>query len=139
MLIYCEKLYDFHDYMLQLLNELGVESTSDMFQSIGYQRIFMLGFTEKQRDVNIYFLNFMLSVARLCIAKNRQMVKNGISSVNLVQFFRYTLKHYVTYLYIYCKCTNNFRIFKKKFLENNNIILEDDDILFFSNMNNFIE
>ena len=39
MLIYCEKLYDFHDYMLQLLNELGVESTSDMFQSIGYQRI----------------------------------------------------------------------------------------------------
>lgn len=128
----CETLKGFHEYIFELLCELFVKSTVDILNLYGYKRIFMIGIIGKHKDVNVLFVNFLLSVARLCIMKTRQMKKNNVLNVNIKQFFRYTLKHYVTYFHSYCKTNNKMPIFMKHFLIDNPIVQETYDILVFT-------
>ena len=127
----CETLTDLHQYIHQLLCELFVKSQIDILNFYGYKRIFLLGIVGKQKGVNSNFTNFMLSVGRLCIMKARQMKKNNVT-VNLKEYFKYTLKHYVTYFYTYAKYTNKYKMFDKFFLVENSIVLASDDILIFN-------
>ena len=95
----CECLDSFHDFIYDLLEKLFVHSVTDLFERYTYMRIFILGLSGQEKGVNIHFVNFMLSIARLCIMKKRQMIKNGTKNVDLIQYFRYTLKHYINYFY----------------------------------------
>jgi hypothetical protein len=46
----------------------------------------------------------MLSIARYCVLRRRNLVKNGQNNIDLIRLFSYTLKHYVVYFYEYlCK------------------------------------
>lgn len=128
----CEKLKDFHGYIKKLLCELFVKSKIDILQNMGYDRIFMLGVNGKEKDVNCYFVNFFLSVARLCIMKRRSICKQSGSNIDVFRLFKYVLKHYVTYFHTYCKYAKKDKNFNKHFLENNSIvILQNDTINFY--------
>ena len=63
-----------------------------------YEEIFMFGLTNTMKGVNVIFLNFMLSIARYCVLRRRNLVKNGQNNIDLIRLFSYTLKHYVVYL-----------------------------------------
>ena len=84
------------------------------------------------KGVNIVFVNFIMSVARFCIFRRRNLIKNGQKNVNLIQLFRYTLKHYVTYFYVYLSQVKNMKtVFQKNFLLDNPLIEESDDVILF--------
>lgn len=128
----CGNLKDFHDYIFGILCELFVKSTTDFIQMYTYKRMFLLGVTGKKKDVNVHFVNFILSIARLCIMKQRQMIKNDVKSLNIIAFFKYTVKHYVSYFYTYCKLTKRLSTFNKKFLNDNSVVRIDEDVLVFT-------
>jgi hypothetical protein len=57
---------------------------------------------------------------------------NGKSNINLVQLFKYTLKHYVTYFYEYmCQRNKLNALFQKKFLLNNPLVQEAENVICF--------
>ena len=127
----CYNLNDFHQYIYDLLCELFVKAKVDLLANNSYKRLFILGFHETQEGVNGNFVNFILSIARLCIFKRRQMVKNNVPNVDMIKYFKYTVRHYVSYFYSYFKSTKRLEYFKKQFLKDNNIVLESNDILLF--------
>ena len=127
----CCNLDNFHKYIYDLLYELLEKAEVDLLTNDSYKRIFLFGFYEIHKGININFINFILSIARLCIFKRRQMIKNNVSNVDVIRYFKYTVRHYVSYFYSHYKYTNRLEYFRKKFLENNSIVLESNDILLF--------
>ena len=105
---------------------------SDMVSVVSSEELLMVGFRWKMKGVNDAFLNFLLSIARYCIFRRRNLVNNGHSTVNLVKLFQYTLKHYITYMHVYfCQIRNMANVFEKKFLLHNPLITETENVLTF--------
>lgn len=127
----CQMLVSFHDYINQLLVKLLERCETDVIVTQGYRKLILLGMSGKFKSVNVVFVNFFLSIVRLCIMKKRQIVKRSTLNFNLITFFKYTMKNYVTYFHAYCKRTNKENVFEKYFIEHNPILKETDDILLF--------
>lgn len=129
----CKMLKAFHYYLKLLFDRLFENCNSDKISTVKFEQMLFLGIQCQLKGVNIYFLNFLLSVARFCIFKRRNLL--GMKNVNLelIRFFRYTLKNYTAYVHHYCcKIERKRTVFEKYFLENNNILYETDDILMFN-------
>ncbi|CAC5416070.1 unnamed protein product [Mytilus coruscus] len=75
LFIKCSELYDFHQYLITKVELLLDTCDSDQVNSVVYEQIFMLGLTVTISGVNASFVNFMLSVARYCIFRRRNLVK----------------------------------------------------------------
>jgi hypothetical protein len=85
------------------------------------------------KGVNVIFLNFMLSIARYCVLRRRNLVKNGQNNIDLIRLFSYTLKHYVVYFYEYlCKLKDMRNVFEKNFLSDSTIVQERNDVIVFN-------
>ncbi|CAG2235175.1 unnamed protein product [Mytilus edulis] len=133
LFIKCSELYDFHQYLITKVELLLDTCDSDQVNSVVYEQIFMLGLTVTINGVNASFVNFMLSVARYCIFRRRNLVKNNVKNIDILRFFQYTLKHYVTYFNEYlCQMKNMSNIFEKHFLLHNSILQKtDSDVIIF--------
>ncbi len=128
----CQKLQTFHDYIYDKILVLFQNCESTNVNLVEYEDVMLFGFVGKYKGVNIDFINFMLSVARYCIFRRRNIVKLSKSNVDIIRLFRYTLKHFVSYYYEYlCKMKNMDILFEKKFINNNTIIKRTEDILIF--------
>ncbi|CAC5423415.1 unnamed protein product [Mytilus coruscus] len=128
----CHDLDVFHNYVFEFLRELLEKCKIDILVNQGYRQMFLSGITSNYIDVNTYFVNFVLSVERLCIFKRRQMIKNDVKNIDLIRFFKYTLKHYISYYHVYCKITKKMNIFERNFLKNNSKMIEMDGVLIFN-------
>lgn len=130
--INCEELEEFHDYISMCLEKLFQNCDSNRISLIKSEIILLLGLSGKMKGVNEAFVNFFLSTARYCIFKRRNVCTNGKSNINLVQLFRYTLKHYVIYFYEYmCQRNKMNALFQKKFLLNNPLVQETENVICF--------
>ncbi|CAC5361463.1 unnamed protein product [Mytilus coruscus] len=130
--INCDELEDFHDYLSALVCKIFENCDSDKINLVQSEMLLLNGLRWKMKGVNDLFLNFVLSVARFCIFRRRHLLKNGHKNVHLTKLFQYTLKHYVTYFYVYlCKQNNKSNVFEKNFLKDNPIVQETDDVLVF--------
>ena len=133
LFIDCEKLSDFHLFLEQKIETLFENCNSDKMSLVVYERILLLGISGSIKGVNTNFVNFMLSVARYCIFKRRNLANFDKRNMNLTHFFCLTLKHYVSYFYEYlCSIKNMRRVFWKNFLENNTIVQETNDVIVFN-------
>ena len=105
------------------LEKLFQNCDSNRISLIKSEIILLLGLSGKMKDVNETFVNFFLSTASYCIFKRRNSCTNGKNDINLLQLFKYTLKHYVTYFYEYmCQRNKLNALFQKKFLLNNPLV-----------------
>ena len=126
LFIGCQHLGEFHSYISKLLEVLFENSESQC--SISYKQFIFLGCDKQFKHVNVFFLNFLLSVARFSIVRRRNLVMND-SYVSIVDFFKYILKHYISFYHIYLQ--DNKNLFQKKFLTDNNLVKETNDVLLF--------
>ena len=128
----CDKLEDFHNYLSSLLVRIFENCDSDKISLVRSEELLILGLRWHMKGVNDSFLNFFMSVARYCIFRRRNLLNSGYSNVNLIKLFQYTLKHYVTYMYVYlCQSHNMSHIFQKKFVMDNPLLEETDNVLVF--------
>jgi hypothetical protein len=94
------------------LEKLFQNCDSNRISLIKSEIILLLGLSGKMKGVNETFVNFFLSTASYCIFKRRNSCTNGKNDINLLQLFKYTLKHYVTYFYEYmCQRNKLFSFF----------------------------
>lgn len=129
----CNKLNTFHQYLQNMVEILFENCDSNDMSAVKYEKLMFFGQSETLKGVNIYFLNFIFSIARFCIFKRRNILGMKNHHLDLIRFFKYTLKHYVSYFHSFCcKLKNNRNIFEKYFLHNNSTISETEDILVFN-------
>lgn len=132
LFITCEELMEFHEYINGKIIVLFENCDSDRMNTVDYEEILLFGCFGKYKGVNTDFLNFMLSVARYCIFRRRNLVKLAQSNVDVIRLFKYTLRHYVSYYYEYlCILKDMQSIFEKKFIMHNPIVKQSDEILIF--------
>ncbi|CAC5420779.1 unnamed protein product [Mytilus coruscus] len=101
LFLLCSELVEFHLFLQQKLSVLFDHVDSDKINNVVYEAVFMFGLIGSFKGVNVSFVNFMLSIARYCIFRRRNLLKNLNSNVDLIRLFKYTVKHYITYLYEY--------------------------------------
>ena len=87
LFISCEKLKEFHQYIQEKIEILFQNCNSDKMTLVVYEEIFMLGLTNTMKGVSVIFLNFMLSIARYCVLRRRNLVKNGQNNIDLIRLF----------------------------------------------------
>lgn len=133
MLLNCSMLKGLHFYVKQLVERLFANCNSNRMSTVEYDQLVCLGLSFSIKDVNVYFLNFMFSIIRYCIFKRRNLLSMKNEKIDLIRFFKYTLKHYVSYFHTYCcKIKRNRNVFEKYFLLCNPIVAETEDILIFN-------
>ena len=133
LFVKCTELYNFHMYVSKQVEELFENCDSDQKNYIVYEEIFILGLNRTIKGVNVNFINFMLSVARYCVFRRRNLVKNNMNSIDIIRLFKYTLKHYVVYFYEYlCQMRKMRSIFDRHFLQNNTIVQETNNVILFN-------
>ena len=129
----CKMLQEFHTYLSNIMELLFENCDSDKMSCVEYRKMMFLGYCGTIKGVNVYFLNFLFSLARFCIFKRRNLLQMKNEQLDVVRFFKYTLKHYVSYFHMYCCNMFNKRlIFEKYFLKDNPLVLETDDVLIFN-------
>ena len=124
-------LQSFKSFLVKHIECLFKLCAPNVLNSVDINELLLIGFPTQVKRLNSFFLNLFLSVARYCIFKRRIMCNNGMN-LPLQNFFRYSLKHYVSYChYYFCKIKNNKTLFYKKIISYNSLVQETDDILIF--------
>lgn len=85
----------------------------------------LLGYLNQNKKVNTYFLNFILSVARISVYKTRQIKVFEGKNIDTKRLFIYSMHRYVQYAFTYYKMKNKLNLFNKYFSEKNPLIRFD--------------
>ena len=92
-----------------------------------YTQLILLGWpmnkTNKHTQINFYWINFIIGIARLSIYKTRQIKVFEDKQLDCKRLFIYTLQKYTEYAYKYYSMNNNMELFEKYFQQNNPLLL----------------
>ncbi len=121
--VFCPKLKTMHDYLKDIIDNVLIQASSDTVNEIDYEQLILFGYLKSSKVFNTYFLNFILSVARLSIYKGRNIKIQHNKDVNVLRLFKYTVQKYIEYAFFYYKSKQQDRLFHKYFLHNNPILL----------------
>ena len=126
LFVSCDMVQGLQVLLIEMLHNCLITSSNP--QSIvipEYTQLILLGWPvvkkDKQLSFNIYWINFVLGVARLSIFKARQIKVFDDKQIDTKRFFKYTLQKYTEFAYKYYK-TNNMKLFEKYFLNKNPIL-----------------
>lgn len=128
----CPKLTPIHNFLKDMLHNIFIDYPPDVVNLINYEELMIFGYLGSSKIVNTYFLNFFLSIARLCIFKTRNLKVFHDKEIDTVRLFKFTISKYIEYAYTYYKIKHQQQIFDKYFLRNNSLLrIENDKIILF--------
>ena len=132
LFIFCTKLKSVHDYLKDLLHNIFINVPPDIVNMINYDELIYFGYLRSSNIVNVHFLNFLLSIARLCIFKVRNILVFKGKNLDTLRLFKYTMQKYVEYAYSFYKMKNQMWFFEKYFLRNNTLLkIQNDKVVLF--------
>ena len=85
----CSVLDVFHKYLQNIVQALFENWDSNTMSTVRYEKIMFLGQSGTIKGVNVYFLNFIFSIARFCIFKRRNVLAMKNEHLD-IRFFKYT-------------------------------------------------
>lgn len=71
---------------------------NDFIYRIDFDKMFISGFEHNMKNLNFYLLTNILSHARLCITKTRNLNIQNNKKVDPIQFFNYSFEIYRIYI-----------------------------------------
>ena len=127
MFVSCDTVQGLRVLLIEMLhNCLITSSTPKQVVIPEYTQLILLGWpiTKSQKDVpfNIYWINFIISVARLTIYKTRQIRVYDNKQLDTKRFFIHTLYKYTEYAHRYYTANNRRELFEKYFTEKNPLL-----------------
>ena len=133
LFIRCNELNNFKDnFVIFHLESLLKDCEDSVYNRLNFEEIFMTGLHHETKNVNVFFINYFMSICRLCIYRRRQIFLQSQKKLDVEKLSRYTLRHYISYhhyqLTVVQKKTN---LFKKLFLSRNSLVKETEGILLF--------
>lgn len=125
--INCSQLKALHTELIRQIENLFSKADSQVLNQYDYNTMLLFGLNNKIKNVNDYFINILLSIARLSIYRRRFSVMNSKVKVDIVRLFRYTLKRNIEYLIM----SDYQPIFVDKIFELNSVMkFENNTIIF---------
>ena len=127
LFVSCDSVQGLKVLLTEMLHNCLVTSSNPSHIVIPeYTQLILLGWPiqtqKKDTPFNIYWINFILGVARLSIYKTRQIKVFEGKQLDCKRLFIYTLKKYTEYAYKYYTLTSNHVLFEKYFLHKNPIL-----------------
>lgn len=127
----CDTLQDFLSYITAQVELLLRNCASSFLSTLCIDEIIILGFPWQKKHVNVKFVNFFLSTVRYCIFKRRKISLSGSFNLSILNLFKYTLKHFVSYFHYYYRNIHKKDLFHQHFIKFNPLIDETEDVLVF--------
>ena len=122
LFVLCPGHRSIHEFLKDTLHNIFLNSSSELVNTLNYEQLILLGFLGSSKLINTYFLNFFLSVARLCIYRSRNLKVFHNKDIDAVRLFKYTLKKYIEYANTYYTMKNQRHLFNKYFLNKNALV-----------------
>jgi exonuclease III len=119
MFVDCVQLTDAKQFIVHTLETLFKDTPHDYVNNLCFKQLLLLGYLENRRDVNFYFVNYFLSIARLCINKRRLIAVHQDKIVPLKPLIIYSLKANIKYAYFYYNHSRQLGYFEKVFVSKN--------------------
>ena len=91
----CPKLDSFKSYLVDTLHNILLTDTQNPI--IDYTQLILHGYMNKSKHINMYFINFILSIARLTIYKTRQIKIFDDKEIDTKRLFFYTVHKQTKY------------------------------------------
>jgi hypothetical protein len=131
MFIKCIELDDTKQYVVEILEGLFNKSDVSYINTLSYDKLLLLGYFESRKNVNDNFVNYFISIVRLCIFKRRQVHISSGKTLDLKRLVVFTLKKYISYACEYfCKRQQSPR-FKRLFSDHNPyVVLTDTSVTY---------
>jgi len=124
--IHCSCLKTLHCELIKHIENLFRYADPQMLNKYDYHEILLFGLQSQIDNVNTFFLNILLSIARLCIYRRRFAVINSNARVDVVRLFRYATQKNIEYL-----INSRYQNILSKIFTNNPIIkLENNQVMF---------
>lgn len=96
--INCTELEILHIELIKCIENSFKNADPTILNKHHYNHMLLFGIPASIKNVNTFFLNIMLSIARLSIYRRRFAVINNNTKVDVLRLFRYTTKRYIEYL-----------------------------------------
>jgi hypothetical protein len=122
MFVDCIELKDFVEHVTRNLESLFRSVQVDYLNHVSVSKLMLLGFHEHTSKANYYFINYFLSLARLCIFKRRQIYIMSEKRIHIEAFFNFAIKKYINYAYFYYSSKHKLQLFEKYFVVNNPLL-----------------
>lgn len=129
--LHCERLTDFKKFVQYHIENLFRKLPNELVNKLDFNIILLFGFLQKPKYVNYILLNILVSHARLCIYKSRNIFNITNKIINVQNLFKYSFEKYTKYIYYYYKERRLMNTFDTFFLKNNNLIkLKNEQLSF---------
>ena len=128
MFVSCDSVQGLRCLLIDMLHNCLISSLNPPKVVIpDYTQLILLGWpmnkTNKHTQINFYWINFIIGIARLSIYKTRQIKVFEDKQLDCKRLFIYTLQKYTEYAYKYYSMNNNMELFEKYFQQNNPLLL----------------
>lgn len=121
MYIRCPSLRVFRDFIIRNIEIICRYMSNEYIDSLNFDTMFILGLPGRPQNMNYHFLNFFLSLARVCVYKARIIFMNKQKTIDKITFFKYSMEYIVKSMFIYYK-NGKEHIFEKHFVRMNKLI-----------------
>lgn len=125
LFIKCPKISDLKNYICDIIENLF----RNALNACALDKIILLGFLGMCKYVNVDFVHFILSVARYCIFKRRNLVISNEGYVDVQNFFKFTIRTFTSYALSYYVSRHKTAIFQKYFLNSNPMLRVENNCL----------
>jgi len=127
----CKRIEQFLSFLLHHIEGLLKSMPNEFISKLNTESLLLLGYCNKSKNVNFYFLNILLSQARLCIFKTRGLyIKTG-KIIDVVSYFKLCFEKNIKYNWYYYKTNKKYVEFEKFILNKNCLVAEKDNDLIF--------
>lgn len=128
----CKRIEKFISFLSYEIENICRYIPNSIINRMNYKQLLLLGYTDKSKLCNFYFLNLFLSQARLCIFKTRGLYIQTGKEIELISYFKFCLEKNIGYIHSYYKNCKRLDIFEKNILSLNSLISRENESLKFN-------
>jgi hypothetical protein len=118
----CTQLANAKQFIVETLETLFKDTLPNYTNTLSFEKLMLLGYLESRRDVNYYFVNYFLSIVRLCMHKRRLIAVMQDKIIPLKAFILHTLKVNIKYAYFYYTHRRQSEYFNRIFVDKNQFV-----------------
>lgn len=128
LFVNCIELSMFHKEIKCLIELLYRQGNITNINYVQYDQLFLLGEKRTLKNVNVLFINLLLSIARFAVYRRRNVKVFKNCTLHVLTTFQYLLQCNIKYQMHYYKRQNKMSHFKKKITTNNPLVSITDDM-----------
>lgn len=118
----CKRVKQFIAFVLNNIETLLKDVPNHCINTMNCEQMLLLGYCERNKKVNLFFVNMFLSISRLCIFRTRNLYIQHEKEIDIVKYFKSSLHNNLTVMLKYYKTKKTIEEFHHLVLKNNSLV-----------------